>query len=330
MRIELVYPKFYLKWTEKNLKYADMPIKLERFLKVSFFLSISSVILVALVLLAIFKLPLPLIMLSCIGTFLLIHLALDGTVIFIANKRAGFAEEVFPDMLSLIAANLRTGLTSEKALMLSARPEFGLLEKEIRIVAKKVAAGSPIEESMGEIGKRIKSQLLSKTFKLITEGIRKGGELAGLLEQTAEDIRHAKTLRKEISAQVTMYVIFIFLAAGIIAPLLFAISIHLVKTMIEISATMGIEKIVTVHGRTIGFMTFGMVGISPEFLEVYALSALLITSFFASFLLGLLKEGKEIAGLKFLPILFTLNFIIYFTGKILLEKFLVGFVPVVV
>jgi flagellar protein FlaJ len=325
-KLKVIYPKSYVRWVEKNLKYADIHISVENFLTTSFSLSFVFSVLIAL-LLHILNFSPVLILIGFISTFLIFHLAINGGIIFMADRRASFAEEVFPDLLQLVAANLRTGLTPEKALILAARPEFGLLEEEIRIVAKKIVSGIPIEDAIADIGKKIKSKLILKTLNLIKEGIRKGGELAGLLDQTAEDIRHTKILRKEISAQVTMYVIFIFLAAGIIAPLLFAISTHLVKTMMGISEVMGIEKIVTIGGKEFGFMTFGMVKISPKFLEIYALSALLITSFFGSFLLGLLKEGKEIAGLKLLPMLILLNLLVFFGGRILVEKLLVGFIP---
>jgi len=62
--------------------------------------------------------------------------------------------------------------------LFSARPEFGILEKEIRLAASKAIAGEALEDALLSIGDRIKSRLVSRTFKLIVDGMRKGGELS--------------------------------------------------------------------------------------------------------------------------------------------------------
>ena len=46
----------------------------------------------------------------------------------IADSRARFIEKMLPDNLQLIAANVRAGMTVDKAIWLSARPELGILE----------------------------------------------------------------------------------------------------------------------------------------------------------------------------------------------------------
>jgi flagellar protein FlaJ len=325
-KIKAIYPKSYLSWVKKNLEYADVKVSVEKFLATEFLYSLSLAISVALILYTL-KFSAFLILIASFGIFLAFQIISNVMLILIADKRAKFAEEVLPDVLQLTAANLRAGLTPDRALMLAARPEFGLLEDEIRVAAKKAVAGTPIEEAIVGIGKKIKSKLISRTLTLITEGIRKGGEIAGLLEQTAEDIRNTKLLKKEVAAQVTMYAIFIFMAAGLIAPLLYSISTYLVETMAKIGAA-GVEEAVAKYGRSMGFISFRLVKFPPGFLTYYALGAMTITSFFGSLLIGLLREGSEKAGIKFIPIFLILNLIIFFSAKTLIEQFMVGVAPV--
>ena len=76
-----------------------------------------------------------------------------------------------PDALHLISSNLRSGLTIDQALILSARPEFGPLQKEIYKVGKDITLGVPIEKALTEFGSKIKSEKLQKTIQLIITGL---------------------------------------------------------------------------------------------------------------------------------------------------------------
>ncbi|MEM7826402.1 MAG: type II secretion system F family protein [Candidatus Aenigmatarchaeota archaeon] len=322
-RIRWLYPKRYVKWLEENLNYAGIDVKVEKFLTLSFLYSLSFSLLL---------IPLGLLfgeflLLFTIPVFLATHLMIDLTIMLIGDKKGSFAESVLPDALQLMAANIRSGLTPDKALLFSARPEFGVLEKEIKLAATKAVAGEPLEDALLSLGKRIKSRIISRTFNLIVEGMRKGGEIASLLEQTAEDIRELKLLKKEIAAQVGMYAIFIFIAVGFASPVLFSFSSYLVETMSMIGSKLRIEE--TASYTTIGSLRLGVVRVSSQFIRTYCLLTLTFSSIFGSLLIGLLQEGKEKAGLKYIPLLLAINLTIYFVARYILSS-LIGFlVPAV-
>jgi archaellum biogenesis protein FlaJ (TadC family) len=313
-RIRWLYPKKYIKWLEKDLSYAGIEVKIEKFITLSF---LYSLVISLLIFLFIFYfgrgLVAGLVILPC---FVGLQLLFDLVIVMIGDKRGSFAESVLPDALQLMSANIRSGLTPDKALLFSARPEFGILEKEIKLAASKAVAGEPIEDALLALGGRIKSRIVNRTFTLIVEGMKKGGELASLLEQTANDIRDLKILKKEIAAQVGMYAIFLLIAIGFAAPLLFAFSSYLVETMIAVGSEIRISE--ATHYAAIGTLKLGLMKISPDFLRVYSLLTLIITSFFGSLLIGLLQEGREKAGIKYIPILLLLNMTIYFTVRIAL------------
>jgi flagellar protein FlaJ len=322
-RIRWIYPKKYVKWLGQSLAYAGIEIGVEKFLSLSFLYSLS----LSLLLLHLFfnfgSFVLILILLTFLGTHLIINLV----VMLIGDRRGSFAETVLPDALQLMAANIRSGLTPDKALLFSARPEFGVLEKEIKLAAAKAVAGEALEDALLSLGKKIKSRIINRTFNLIVEGMRKGGEIASLLEQTAEDIRELKLLKKEIAAQVGMYAIFIFIAVGFASPLLFAFSSHLVETMGAIGSKLNLPE--TSSYTVIGSLRLGLVKVSSDFIRTYCLLTLTFSSIFGSLLIGLLQEGKEKAGIKYIPLLLAINFTIYFIARFMLSS-LIGFlVPAV-
>lgn len=306
-----IAPGFYKRWISSYLKYADFSIAEEKYAGFSVIYGLVSGFAIATVLF-ILNFSIIFVVSSFFAGFLLIQAFFCSVLILVSERRKKATEEVLPDALQLMAANIRSGLTPDRALMLSARPEFGPLEVEIRRAAKKTISGKSLEESLRGISERINSKILDRSMKLVIEGIRKGGELGSLLEQTADDIRHIRILLKEVSAYVLMYVIFIFFAAALAAPALFAVSTYLVQTMTMLG---GIFPGEVPTPRQVGSLRITRVQIPAEFLMNYSLVALTITSIFGGLIIGLVREGTEKAGIKFIPLLFLLSFGIYFAVK---------------
>lgn len=314
-----IVPDRYGKWVSKYLRYANFSISPEIYVGFSLLYGLFLGLDIAIIL-YVWGFPALIALASILAAFLLFQAFLDSMVILISDARGKAVEEVLPDALQLMAANIRSGLPPDKSLLLAARPEFGPLEVEIRSAAKRTISGKPFDESLKGVSERIDSKLLERSVNMIIEGIRKGGELASLLEQTAEDIRHAKILLKEVSAYVLMYVIFIFFAGAMVAPLLYATSTYLVETMGKIGGMMPGAEVPT--AKQVGTLKITRVQLSVEFLQIYSLSALTITSVFGGLIIGLIRDGHEKAGIKFIPIFFILSMGIFFIGKNLISSFL--------
>jgi len=63
--------------------------------------------------------------------FILMNIFFYFRVSLMASARIKKMENVFPDVISLMASNLRSGITVDMAFLLSARPEFKPLDEEI-------------------------------------------------------------------------------------------------------------------------------------------------------------------------------------------------------
>ncbi len=316
-----VSPKRYRTWIEKHINYCDFtvsPINLIGFLTL-FGLLLG------------FSLGFILYVFNIVGvqgfiiawatTFILFEILGHLTLVFIADSRANFVQEILPDALQIISANIRSGLTTDKAILTSARPEFGPLEKELRKAAKETLSGKSIEEALRGISVKIKSKILDKTIGLIIEGLSKGGSLTSLFDSIADDTRQARILRSEIKSYVMMYGIFIFFAAGIGAPLLYSVATYLVETMTRIGGAVNMESLVgSVSGTSISVLTFKATSITPGFLRMYSYLAILVTTFFGSMLIGLVQEGSEKAGLRFFPVLLGIAFAVFTLSNLALKS----------
>jgi flagellar protein FlaJ len=223
-------------------------------------------------------------------------------------------EDVFPDFLSLVSSNLRAGMTVDRAMLLSARPEFDPLDKEIIQTGKDISTGKPVESALKAMSERINSDKIDKTLLIILSGIRAGGNLAVLLEDTSRNMRQRGFVEKKAASQVLMYVIFIFLAVSIFAPGLFSLSGVLVDTMTELMADIDMDS-------SSGFnapISFSQIGISSTFIFYFSLCFIVAMDFMAALVLGLVSKGDEKEGLRYLPVMLILSLSIFFIlGKLL-------------
>lgn len=254
--------------------------------------------------------------------YFLFEIAIYMRFWLIAEKKANMIDYALPDALEMMSMNLKAGLTVEKAFIASTRPEFGPLEEEFRKAANDMLVGRSLREALMNISIRNKSGMLSSTMNMISQGIDSGGELSDLLEETAEDIRQTKAVQKEVRANVMMYVFFIFFAAAIGAPVIFGISTYLVEVMQTQFDRYDFSEVNTGNiGLNIGG---GNIGITPDFLVLYTVASLLITSIFGGMIIGIIKSGKETSGVKFIPILFIISVGIFFAVRMFIASMFVG------
>jgi len=236
-----------------------------------------------------------------------------------ASIRIKKMENAFPDFLQLMASNLRAGMTIDRALLLSARKEFSPLDKEIIRLGKDIITGKKIEQSLQDMSKRINSEKIQKTILVIISGIRSGGNLAILLEETSSNMRERGFVEKRAASNVLMYVIFIFFATGIGAPVLFALSSILVSVLSSILATVP-DVSSTAANVNIPF-TLSQINVPISFIIYFALTFMIAIDILGSLVIGLVSKGEEKAGLKYIVPLISVSVVIYFTVRIFLLNY---------
>ncbi|MFB6088882.1 MAG: type II secretion system F family protein [Candidatus Aenigmatarchaeota archaeon] len=246
-------------------------------------------------------------------------------LVLTADSRAGTVEEILPDALLLMAANIRAGMSMDRAIWLSARPEFGPLEEEIKRVGRKVFSGTTMEKALLDMNTRIKSDIMDRAVRLITEGIKSGGEMAHLLEETASDIRNSQAMQKEVKSNVMMYSMFIIFASVLGSPLLFSISLYFVETTNELwgAQMSGSQKGFEKMG---GFIKMEGPQITVGELQLFSIACILLTTVSGSLLIGLIQNGESKTGLKYAPIMAGGGLAVFFISKFLVSSIFGAFV----
>jgi archaellum biogenesis protein FlaJ (TadC family) len=233
--------------------------------------------------------------------WLCFYLAIDLRIF----KRTKSVEEVLPDFLQLTATNVRAGMTIDKALWFAIRPRFGILSKEIEIVAKEVMSGNELTDALQAFADKYDSDILKKSINLLIEGINAGSEIGDLLTRIAQNIQEVRTIQKEMSANVTTYVIFITFAAVVASPVLLALSKQLIIIIGGFVSSIG-------NVPSSSILTTQESSISPKDFQVFAVVVTLITSLCSAMIVSIIKKGNIKEGLKYLPTYMIVSILLYF------------------
>lgn len=232
-------------------------------------------------------------------------------------------EDAFPDFLQLVSSNLRAGMTVDRAIMLSSREEFYPLDQEINSMGKAVLTGKELSIALKEMADRTNSPKIQKTIGLIIRGIHSGGNLAILLEQISANMRERVFLEKKAASSVLMYVIFIFFAVGVGAPVLFGLSSIMVNVLEGISSALP-DISSSAAGSIDTPFQIQNVNLSQTFVIIYSIFFMLMIDILASLIIGSVNKGKERDGIKYIPPLIVLSLTIFFTIRSLLSGFFQG------
>jgi flagellar protein FlaJ len=311
------FPKHYREHIREKLLLAGMTTRCESYINKAFMVSL---VLAALLAVAIRSYSLFVFIGVFIGSFLMFNAYLTLAV----EKRKNFVENVLPDALELMAANMRAGYIPSKALLLSARSEFGPLSEAIKKSGKEIMTGKSLADGLSEIPKYIKSEILQRAINLINEGSKYGGQLVSLLEENAIDIRRKQAIKKEIKANIIMYGIFIVFSGILGAPVLYALSLYLITTL----TSLGASSVASTEVMSKGVPLFkGGVTVSPDFLLGFSVAAIMITTFFSGLIIGLIETGKEKGGIKYVPVFMIVALIVFFGASFLISSMFATFAP---
>lgn len=310
-----IFSRFYSRNIRKKfaklLTYADISINPDRFIGFILAFGLLLSLAVALNLKAFFQLPFSLVF---FGVFILSQLSVYFFLAIKTDAKARFIERALPDALQLMSSNLKAGLTTERAILFASRPEFGPLAEEINEIGKKLAVGRSLQQALREFSANIRSETLEKTITLIISGLESGGSLAPLLDQTAETLREQQILKKRVSSTVLMYVIFIFVAIGIGAPTLFALSSFLIQVLIK---TLSQVELPETTALDLPF-TLTKISLTTNFVITFVMVFLFTNAILGSTTIGLINRGKERDGLKYIPFLLALSIGIFFLVRYIL------------
>ncbi len=214
-------------------------------------------------------------------------------------------ELVLPDFLRFVGENLRGGMPFEKALWTAIKPEFGILASEVRLAAKKVMTGEPVEDALHEFTGKYDSPMMRRNFDLIIEGMKGGGEIADLIDGVIENISETRQLKEEMKAANMTYVIFVTFVVIVVAPALFTLSYQFLVILKSFGARLG----PAISGQTAAgvggfgslFGNIAKISVEPGQFRTFSMQALATIALFSSMIVSIINKGSIKGGIKYMP-----------------------------
>lgn len=228
-----------------------------------------------------------------------------GVYQFYRLRRVRKIDDRFPDFVRDLAESRRAGMTFTKAIMHSAKGNYGVLTPEIQKIARQISWGSSVDDALRSFAKRVNTKLVHRTVSLIIEASRSGGNVADVLEAASKDARELRLIHSERRANMMSYVAVIYVGMGVFLLIL----IILCKSFLPNIVGPAAEDLQT--GPMRGGTPIKMHHVEPVFY-----SAAVVQSVFMGIVTGVFEDGTFYAGIKHVFIMILITWVIF--------KFLLG------
>ncbi len=236
------------------------------------------------------------------------------------HQRRIAIEQLLPDFLQLTAANINGGMTIDKALWHAVRPRFGVLAKEIEVVAKETVSGTELSAALRDFSAKYDSKTLKRSLNLLIEGIEGGGRVGELLTRISMNIKDQQLMKEEMAANVSNYVIFIAAASTFGLPILLALA----GKLMQIISTVMSQVSTPTDSSGLGFSLSGP-SLAPADYTLFAMGVIVVTTVFSSMIIAVIQKGEARQGIRYMPGLFLVTLLMYLGAKLLFNTLLGGF-----
>jgi len=214
-----------------------------------------------------------------------------GVYEFRRLRRIRKIDDRFPDFVRDMAESRRAGMTFTKAIMYSAKGNYGSLTPEIQKIARQISWGSSVDNALSAFAKRVNTKLIRRTVSLIIEASRSGGNVADVLDAASTDARELKLIDAERRAGMLSYVAVIYVGMGVFLMILIILTKNLIPSMVGEGAV-GLGEATSKVGST------GTGGITQQAITKVFYYGAMIQCMGMGLVAGVFEDGKLVAGIK--------------------------------
>lgn len=227
--------------------------------------------------------------------FITLSVVLLPLIVFIEYRRRLLSkmERELPEFLKQLSSLNEAGLNVVEALRHVAESELGVLGREVRKIKREVEWGELITSALEKVESRVRSQIVAKAITLLVKAIESTPSIRDALETASMYSELEIEARDRIKAQMSMYIIIIYLAFGVFLYT----SYILIQNMLTIFTSVEASHFVT---------KIDINAVESTFTQTSLLVAL-----FSGIMAGQMGEGRIEAGLKHVFILVVVVYVFF-------------------
>ncbi|ASJ08203.1 type II secretion protein F [Thermococcus siculi] len=205
------------------------------------------------------------------------------------SKRTEEMEKMLPDAFFYLASSLRAGISFSEALEELTTAKFGPLTDEFRKTVAEIKKGRPTTDALRAFAIRNKrSSVLYRSMMIIIEALERGAPMSDVLVFVGNDVREILRIKQERKASTGMQVMFFIITSGVIGPLILGVVAQIMVSMNVGDINLPVE---TVKNILLGFVV--------------------LQAIVSGLGIGVIREGKYSAGLKYSLLLAIMGVIVY-------------------
>jgi flagellar protein FlaJ len=217
------------------------------------------------------------------------------------NRRKKKLEQNIPDLLKKLASTNETGMTLQDSIKLMSRKETDTLSKEIKKVWRDISWGVNINDSLIRFANRLRTQVVARSFTLITKANESSGDIGQVLLVASRDASSEQDMKRERSMSMMIYIVIIYIAFFVFVGVIYVISTTFLTEMASAGAKMASS------GTQASFLSsFNL----DEYTRLFK-HACLIQGLSSGLMAGAMGEGKVLAGLKHSIVMMTIAYVIF-------------------
>ncbi|QDA30450.1 type II secretion system F family protein [Thermococcus indicus] len=225
-----------------------------------------------------------------VATFIALFLGMAfGYPYWKVMKRVEEMEKNLPDAFFYLASSLRAGISFSEALEELTTAKFGALTDEFRKTVAEIKKGRPTVDALRAFAIRNrKSVVLYRSMMIIIEALERGAPMSDVLVYVGNDVREILRIRQERKASTGMQMMFFIITSGFIGPMILAV-------VYKVMETMGTDMVV----------------LPVDTIKLILLGFVVIQAFISGLGIGVIREGKYSAGLKYSLMLMLMGVVVY-------------------
>jgi len=205
------------------------------------------------------------------------------------NKRIEEMEKMLPDAFFYLASSLRSGISFSEALEELATAKFGPLTDEFKKTVAEIKKGRPTVDALRSFAIRNrKSTVIYRSMMIIIEALERGAPMSDVLVFVGNDVREILRIKQERKASTGMQAMFFIITSGVVGPL-----------------------ILGVVGKIMVSMNIGDINIPMDSVRNIILGFVIIQAVISGLGIGVIREGKYSAGLRYSLLLVMMGVVIY-------------------
>jgi flagellar protein FlaJ len=207
-----------------------------------------------------------------------------------------------PDVLRSMSSSVASGLTLMKTIEVTANAGTVGIYKEVKKMHRGLEWGAEVSDAFRRFANAVKISSLIRAVTLLTEVLRTGGNMPEALGISARDAEVERTLVKERSVNMLIYIIIIYIAFFIFIAIIYMMFTSLLPPLFE-----SFQSTSSFGGS--GIPTGG--GISKDELSMLLSQAAMFQSIFCGLMAGQMGEGNILSGLKHVLIMLFVTWLLF-------------------